>query len=1675
MGFIKDLDSINAMVDGFTQQLSGTSSSITGDFELVTSYPQNKYNEKGFYTKSTFTDMAVNDFKTLWKSPDATILVKKRMFSSLGDYNNPEYLDTDEKIFLNASKRLFSNKCKQIAAMEQLTKISSITQNTGRFFDMFLPVVIASVDNLFDGVSAVDPNSPLLASLTQTKQYVDKLKEVLFFNTSNPYTTWISDNASMSSTLINQAFSKETGVMELTNFKSFSTMTSIIMEQGNASVQFSNPYDFATIYQEDIELALSDVINSTAGLNPLNDPTFNFTLQQNLGTAQMLIGQLNTARRQRKASTITFNQYPNSKTNKIIAILDTTNQQIYFTFNSSSIILDSLGNVVVDPRFVQSTNDVNDALNAYELSLFVSIIKNLNNYITIYNNLQTNKVASNKENNYVRRKLNFNFLGKHIVQPNDIVYIYINSRQKYDTYISNSIQNTLDITNITSNLQQDVNNLRDTFNGIFNTNAALNVQLEKEIYATPDFPSYLWMMFRNYFVQDRAGTAVFVGLAESPKSGFSNGFYSFDFSVSSQRKYFEMSTVILKPGVSTDNGTILDPLTPYETKFDQTFTNYGNNQPTLLKDNINRLGTGILKYKAGPLHGTPATYTNLVSDVSDHPVTDTSFITNQSTNNKLLYGPDGLVYKWKEGVGIVVQYDNNDIQSDPTRVGSPSIFQDPFANQEPLNCISLLVTGKPYNYLTYFQASLDGALNKQSAYFDYLQTNLTRRNAVWGNFQPYKNVVLNEEQTKTLVLQQLTIKDQTNKINGYLKQLGDLQTLAAIGNKTSQTSFAASLIPSPGQIDTDIKNIIEKIQQNVNDISGEQSAYNNDTTGLSGNIITSGNDVSAKVPDNNKDLAKQLRRKINEFTRRLSWKVRANEDNNLFIVDDVFDKDSDIDIFYKDLAGNLQLYSNTQEKVLSKIKQVVEILNIEFFFDSQGHIRVRTPQYNRMPSSVFNKMIKTKQDTGISMFPQFIDDMIKNQVKYLIDSIEVEEDYVRILGCLAGKTTDEDIRQWLNFNYSTLFLSTEPTPQNNYSSTIISFANVLDDVADPSSSIQINNLDTLSKSNPITLNSKIDAIKNFFDKSNNKNLVAQGQSTDSAISLNNQKINSLQQNILTKTGQQFQVGDYISNQSANVFAIAANNSINIIKILEDVSTHLANRQNYAKQLSSAIKNYQDSKSIDTDTNMQAKVMYQKTNNADIPPMFENIIEDENYDDLGPNSGMRYVIKNEHIKSLYINENEPRTNFIVVTGSVSNYESLSKFDSGNYLFGSGSNGLISAEAIDYDLWRLYGLKDAMTVQAPYFHDVKNQCAPYAAMLLNRQKRNILQGNCTLAGNEFMQAGEVYYVEPKNMLFYVESVSHHYSWNSFNTSLNLSYGHLPGEYIPNPYDIIGKVLYNNRYDNSLTNFRETSNRQEVALGAYPNIFDLGKFAYIPFSEYNKNLEKIINNILQQSALFAYRSNFGDSNTAIVPKVKLRYYTNSNLFPTSYSPADAATEIANILTGKTSKIKLQETPKIILQPDSVIIEPVDLNDKNNPKSPSKFAMNLADNLKNNINQSFQQKTTTQTNQSLISQNAKDNAKDNHSNDIDASMAQGSQANETNQIELSLLRYVIDIFIEFVQTDKDALLAKQNKQQVDAANAAGMGAANASNQANEQGSENAAAQAHYQSMINAQNKGVS
>lgn len=1624
---------------------------------------ERRYVEEGYLRKDPYNTDS-KQFEVLLQEPNATVLLKKKMFSSVGDNFRPDFMDADEKLYYKAMRILFQNKCAQIAALEKLSKIQKITSAMGSVSDQLVPIIISLTDAFNNGL---DQGSDLFGALGSSSsafsggdpsnftQVVDRLRRVYAFNTTNYTTSWITD----STNLFESQFGQGTGTIELTNFTNISTNCSTdINSPGNFSMTIADPYETMVITDYDIEKAISDATNMF-----YNNKTFQFAQESSAQLINDLTIRLNKIRAARAASPISFNIDPDTLLSKrVTAIIDRIGIELPFDYDSSSAASIFSGGafgqgVTIAPEYLKggaiAGNDgldpVNQAFGSIlssaahtgpdsEVSIFNRLVSTIFSKLSADANSQNAFQLQNKNTNYTRRKLRFNFSGQLIVQAMDTVHIYMNSKSRFDTKLLSGLQNMFSGLGMLQNLNNTLTDFTNATTALFNPSDNVPLQVEKSAYVGPEFPNYLWSLIRNQFVSENEGTHVFAGVVESASDNWSDGKFMIDVRGNDNSTYFDQGKVNFKPGVDVFNGSIFDPLTPFKSDFDSINSSSDSSLPELLDENKCLLSSGsdrsaLVKHKLGRYAGQLVSGDNIIQDRSLDPVT--------GRITRVFYAPDGLAYKWKEGIGVFTQFGSNLSLNDPNRVGNPNISVEPFAGQDVMNVLSLLITGTPYNFATYYKATqnLNGfgtdPQSNQNAAHSFglsLRNDLVRSNTLWGNFIPFKNMVVDEASYVKAIQKQSTVVQKNQILDGQIQKLKDLNQKAILYGAYNALSDTSKY--GDGRF-LDIKAEITTLSGQINDtikqISSEDTSYLQqvgDDTSFDYTDFIDPSKVGKAVSD--ASLRRLLRRQINYLTRRMSYNVRGNEDKNLFIVDDFYDKDFDIMAYNQALTDGIKLYNNDFASVKDKIRMTANLLNLEVFADTQGHIRVRPPQYNRMPSSVFYKMMYLKQALNIQVFPQFLDDMFNSKLDTLRSRIEILEDQIRLDCAILQHNNDASAVTFILSNNvaqgsgaSFAFISDQGTAPNYTDGGLITEIKDLMNAANPD---QADNADEQALSVFDSIKGQATSTKDVFTNSQKysaivSSLQAQKLSDNGSpvvstpLFLTNAYVDTLVTRIQTKSGQKIDKRDYLINsatQNHNIdLQLPDGFSIDVFKIIQELSDKIKERQKALKLFYNTIKNAQEFKSLDDadDSTGNQLITPGVYGNSNIPEVFEHMIEDETYDDYGPGSGARFVIKQSQIRSINISANPPPWSAIEVQGTLNTFAPQA-VPEGLNSFPDGGNGLVTAFAIDYDMWRNYGFKQGSPINVPFLSDPVSQCGPYASMLLSRNRKNILRGTVTISGNEFMQPGEVVFVEHRGLLFYVASVRHNFNYGSnFTTTLDLTYGHTPGEYIPTVMDMIGKLIYNNKDIGDVVINRQDTSGNEISVGVVQkgvdqnsndtnmvlNLNDDDSFTN-SFSAFNS---QVINNILFTVAYQINANNTAGNN--VIANIELRtYYDDKNAVDPDIQKF--AEGVRQILIGQNIQSPSNKgTTPTPLNPKNVKVvssTTVNLDDTNDRRSPSQKALDAARNQINHHGTSGGGSVPT----------------DNDSSSTQATESSDDDNKMKKDLRTALFKYIVDCWIK-------------------------------------------------------------
>jgi hypothetical protein len=1558
--------------------------SLLGQVADVVADPsaERRYVEEGFVRIDPY-NVNAQQFEVLLQEPIMTVLVKKRAFSTLSENYRMEYMSSDEKLYIKATTLLFQNKCNLIQTFEQLFKIARVTYAAGQLSTQLMPTIINLVDeatNAFATLSSYGTGGGVLSSynaainiaqsegFTSLSDVVEKIRQVYAFSPPNDYTTWITDpNEIFPSTLGNG-----TGVIELTNVIGVDTSCTLdFASPGSFTLNIADPYKMMLITDSDIEWALSDAINFVS-----NNAIFQLGAVSLDSIATNDVATLNAAREARGASDIEFIAGPDpiSGTPTVIAIIQGTGTQIQFTFSLISSLLAPLsgGGVSVDPSALQGAPGVgNEGLTPTELGLFTTAVSD--QYAAL-NFKQIPAIAtvgpftdpsgqSTLDVNYVRQKLRLHYGNKLLVQPMDRVHIYLGTKSQTDSEVLGTMAGAFGAYGFLSQAGNLINNISNQFSSAFNTQANIDLTLEKSVFVGDDFPTDLWAMMRNTFISDTDGCHVFAGLVTNSDEDYSPGKYTVSISGRDNTGFFDFGIINMNPGVDTFCGPLYDPITPFVTSFDTVTTNYSNQIPQFLPENLAILNSqtfnsGLIRHKGGSNFGKPVTASNFFLDKQ---------VDQDGTIRSIYHMPNGLVYTWKQGIGTYVYNADSFNANNPANIGTPNVATDPFAGQDVINILSLLIVGVPYNYATYFKAQMASgnyvARDPQSgqdpskSFYGSLSASLSKNNSLWGDFIPFKSITIDEQTAQAMMFQQANITQANSIITDQLKQLQNLQSQLIL------TKVASTAANTPGQpANTSLTTVLAGITAQitaVNTTITNQNAQIQQALQASLPITISGNDITSSPSlstfgqtASSPTYQTELRREANLLGRRLSWQVRANQDKSYLMIDDAFEKDPDLFAIGVKLTDQLKLFSNQYKTVREQIATPRDLLNLEVYADTQGHVHIRPPRYNAMPSSVFYRMMQMNQNNGVQLYPEFMESLFVTQLGTLISQVGIVELEMRLDGAILGITDDITLANYMNINGLGLGQFIFISDQNGNISTL----SAIQVNADPDTILQ--NIST-SFDASIAAQGSLNSVFNSADRA--KLATNTISSTTVSASISSNYVNTLTTLIFQKSGQQPVLDNFLLPTQSGVIAVSTTQQVDVVAVTNDLADKVSTRQKILVQLSHALTNAREAASLDANPNNTANSAQVPNlyGNQNVPQVFQNMLEDETYDDLGVGSGARYIIHDYQIIKLQLGESPPTCTMVEVTGQQDEFLPNDQLPSDfNGAFPAGGNALITAAAVDYDMWRQYGYRTGpnAVMNAPFFSDAQNQCAPYAAMLLARARKNIIQGTLVIAGNEFMQPGEVIYIESRGLLFYVESVAHNYVYGQpFRTTLRLSYGHNPGEFIPTPLDIIGKLMYNNRDTASSVAYRNTTTGNEIPLGAIiinPQSSSITASTDTvlsgPYGTFN---QEVINNILYTSA-GVFNTNPADSNQ--VPTIELRIFFNSQNGQPPSTITAAASTVEGLLTGTLSmpQSTLTGTPtNIQIQSSAISIAQIDSASTAEYRSPSQKAVDAA----RNVSQSF------------------------------------------------------------------------------------------------------------------------
>lgn len=1410
-------------------------------------------------------------------SPEATILIKKKVFSSLGSQNNLAFMDETEKLLLRATKALFAYKVQQIRAYESLTKFENFLSSNQAYSLNLLASFSKEASSLgiknflyseedyvqkrleqwLQEPSESDPqltnlkylkNLPASDSRRAVRETEDKFRKEYYkdnsdisfmnsgstridfdkflnlsdrqerynninkdileilrrdaFSKDNQLTTWIVDPNSQENYILGPG----TGVIELAIFTGINTSCNNLTNEATANFDISYPYRLGTVLEDDIEVAIEEALNGTIGL-----------------LSELIHGGLHS-----------------EGMNERMPVVDGT------AIIGAALELGGAGKL--DPAI-----DVD----------------------------------------YVRDRLRTFYLGKPFINPPDPVHVYMASNKSLTDYSNLGIGNTTSPS--IDPFQMDYYEIDNTV-----------LRAEYQLYSSKNISFDDYKNLRKRQENSFRMIHVFGGFVTNTSESYSGGFYSLKVSCADNMKWLDWTSYVLRPSLADPQNILQDPLTPFEIKKDSTGQAIYA-QRDFLYENKRLLQSGLLSYDSGLLAGQNANEGNIIQSQFN------GF--GSLSDKKIVQHPEGMVYRWKQGIFTatagfqIVDPTGEDSRANTLfsqQYGIP-VVNDALTNLDIPNILSILIIGQPYDVESFIEQSYE-AHNKRDKTTNLTQedpltgliSSVRKQNEYYGNFHAYRTLTVDSESHNRMVRMAGERRDANEVIKKLQKRkleikrrITDLEESKKSGATTPIDAIIGTLQRELQYIDNGISSQLDIIDESNNLLSSRDVKLRIGTT-------STANLPLGSTEEENNELTRAI---MSVGAQRRIEDVRLNRDKNYLIISDQYDT---ADIRPYILAINntgIKLFDTTYTTSKQQCIAASQYLRMEFFCNTQGHLEFRPPQWNRIPLTVLKDFIALQKDSNKNIIPSFITNLFSTRIESLYLQVHALNIKIAIIALLlrtfpdkylipninlvgptslgffglkintpsGGKNPDAANARLAGAEWNTLTGSTTRRNSEVFGTGIslgvttgikgdVLFGNTTDLIGlfDPAvqekNDIISNVLTTISVrrdsqplskidtyANAATLNKIRNSFKKRFGIDPGAGLKLGAEITDKDFITEE----NIDQALLGESGRIADLARAISQRDRFVSILNAN--LEKQKELKEIEQILAGDQDENIGNVPYLTEAQEFLSkLATSTKSSIDLLTGKINNGTI---FDHLIEDDTRNILGFGSGRRFIIRDVDIISATYTETPPEYTRVNVKGTSAFVgDNLDRATESRYYW---------AGAVDFDLWRQYGYI-SKTLEIPFFSDAEGQSRPYAYLEMILQKAGINRGDITVAGNEFYQPGDTVYIPSKGLLYYVRTVSHSFSYSSksFTTSLDLSLGHPPGEYLPSPLDIIGQELVSNLTQDPPITYRtnESDDRYRVLRPDSCLIFPTGGASVTELLSYRDNQIRFTNMMIDVNGTVA-----------------------------------------------------------------------------------------------------------------------------------------------------------------------------------------------------------------------------
>jgi len=1307
-------------------------------------------------------------------TPRASVLIKKKAFSTFKHVNDLQWMDRTEKMLLRSTKALFSYKVAQVRAYESLTKNEEFYSKTSEINLSLLADLISNarfldIDdfdqsrNQLSSIITTFSNSLRDASYDKIKEGILLLMERNAFASELPFTTWIVDPNNVD----NYETGPGTGVIEIGMFSSFNTSCNLNIDPSSAELTLEDPYRIMNITESDIEIAIKEALFGTLGL--LNE-------------------------------------------------------------------LSNEGSPPIDTR-----SAVGAGLELLGTGIGIPGLGRLDRSIDV---------------DYIRDRMRIFYLGKPIINAGDAVHYYIRGNK--------TAQNFTESENI---FDRDFLSVDESI-----------LEAERILYTNSQVDFDTYKNLRQFSDSSFGMKHVFGGFVTRTSETWNNGSWTMRVSCTDNMGWLQWSRFMIEPALQDPQGILEDPLTPYEVRTDDAGIVLSAGGPELLDENKQLIKSGLLFYDSGILNGQIATENNLFQGQYNR--------SGSLSGTKILQHPQGLVYRWKQGIvaataGITITdpYSETQVtQKIHNQTYGLTVAEDVLNNLDIANILSILIVGQPYNVQTFIDqaymahnigrgesASSMSADDPLSAVLDVIR----RQNIHIGNFKPYRLITMSKE----TLFQTANTNILRNNLNGNIEKLQNrrAQLDALIRRLGSSEAPGSGILLN--SLREERRSVNDGIFDQVKTLEGSGAVSSVDLVTQNFNLFGRGKDLPIT---GNYSADHEITRAMTIVgAQRKIEDVRLNRDQNLFIVSDQYDEQTDIRPFIFKLRDNdFKIFKGDFISIYDKCQAAANYTNLEIFCNTEGHLEFRPPQWNKTPLSILQRLFEINQESDKKIVPAFLTEIFSSRTDSLTREIHSLNIRIVLLALLLNSYPDKTLIP----NFSIVVGRDILLAGSGKGKESLRFFGVRQGRPDASLALRdgnsqigignrlINTIDQvvgsglnleagLGKRGQI-LNGDTTTLLGVFDPlfQESKGLVSNVLNAASKASGENAlkiakaaNLNELRESFIKISGidpasdlvtdnGKFQDSDFIFNNNSTSSTRESDNITKANNYLKKLEQTLSNRDRLVVVLQRNLEKEQELEEVESilageftaesipqaggsqaiedfnrgldsvidvlnrTSNTVKTISDIFTGDATKGTLFDHLIADDGRNMTGPGSGRRYIIRDEDIISCTFTEEPPDAVRVDVVGDAP-------------IIGNGLNQAFNdryfwAGATDFDLWRQYGYKYPGSKNLPFSNDAEQQSKPWAILELQLQRLKINQASIDVIGNEYYEPGDVVYVESKQLLYYVRSVSHSFTFGqAFSTSLTLEFGHPPGVYLPSPLDIIGQQYIKEPVTGTFTTYRNS----------------------------------------------------------------------------------------------------------------------------------------------------------------------------------------------------------------------------------------------------------------------------